>query len=127
MIPWQRTTLILVVGFFLLCLVASFWMTGAHAATLRWDRNTEPDMALYEIYTCTPNPTCTVQQTAVSRIGTVNQVAVGVIPSFPIPAGTEGKIAVSASDTAGNESGLSVPVPFDAKAPAVPVGPRLEP
>lgn len=100
---------------------------AAFSATLQWDRNSEPDMSNYEIYTCTPNPTCTIQQVPASRIGIVPQPAVGVVPSFTIPAGTEGKIAVSASDSTGNESGLSVPVPFDAKAPLVPVNPRVGP
>ena len=102
-------------------------VVAANAATLQWDRNSEADMAKYEIYSCTPNPTCTVQQLPANRIGEVVQTPVGVVPSFTIPAGTEGKIAVSASDTADNESGLSVSVPFDAKAPLVPVNPRVNP
>lgn len=101
--------------------------TLASAATLQWDRNAEADMKEYEVYTCTPNPTCTVQQVATSRVGIVPQVAVGVIPSFVIPAGTEGKVAVSASDLTGNESGLSVSIPFDAKGPGAPLNPRLAP
>ena len=102
-------------------------VTLAYSATLQWDRNTEADMKEYEVYTCTPNPTCTVAQVLASRVGVVAQPAVGVIPSFPIQAGTEGKIAVSASDTAGNKSGLSVSIPFDAKGPVAPLNPRLVP
>lgn len=110
------------------CWVVVAWaVMTANAATLQWDRNTEADMSEYEIYTCTSNPTCTIQQVPASRIGIIPQTAVGVIPSFVIPADTEGKIAVSASDAAGNESGLSVPIPFDAKAPGVPGNPRLVP
>lgn len=99
----------------------------SYGATLEWDRNTEADMRDYEVYTCTPNPTCTVQQLPANRIGVVPQVAMGTVPSFVIPAGIEGKIAVSASDLSGNKSGLSVSLPFDAKAPLVPVNPRVAP
>jgi hypothetical protein len=37
-----------------------------------------------------------------------------------------GSVAVSARDQSLNESVLSVPVPFDALAPAAPVNPRFQ-
>lgn len=126
MIPWHKKILMGAIVFFGLCVLASFAMR-ANAATLQWDRNTETDMKDYEVYSCTPNPTCTVQQSVTSRIGVVPQPAVGVVPSFAIPTGTEGKLAVSGSDLTGNEGPLSVAVPFDVKAPGAPVNPRLGP
>jgi len=120
-VPGMMRMFFLISGFSLL-----FPITG-HAATLQWDRNTEADMKEYEVYTCTPNPTCTVLQTVATRIGVVSQPVVGVVPVFVLPPNTEGKVAVSASDVTGNESGLSVSIPFDAKAPVVPINPRLVP
>ena len=123
-----RKIILTVAGVFaLIALVAVLDIVKAHAATLQWDRNREADMKEYEVYTCSPNPTCTVLQTVATRIGVVQQTAVGVIPTFAIPPGTEGKLAVSASDLTGNESGLSVSIPFDSKAPITPVAPRLIP
>ncbi len=95
------------------------------ASKLVWDRNVEPDMDHYNVYGCFAKG-CTVTQDSASKVGTVAQVPVGSIPEFPLPAGQEGALAVSAVDQAVNESDLSVPVPFDAKAPAVPVNPRLQ-
>jgi len=123
-----RKIILTVAGVFaLIALVAVLDIVKAHAATLQWDRNSEADMKEYEVYTCTPNPTCTVLQTIATRIGVVPQTAVGVIPQFIFPPGTEGKTAVSASDLTGNESGLSVSIPFDSKSPLTPVAPRLVP
>jgi len=126
----RKIILAVAMMFGLMAVVAVLGILGivqAQAATLQWDRNTEADMKEYEVYTCTPNPTCTVLQTVATRVGVVQQPAVGVIPSFPLAPGTEGKVAVSASDVTGNESGLSVSIPFDSKGPLPPVNPRLVP
>ena len=94
------------------------------AATLQWDRNIEPDMKEYNIYGCDTGITCSL---GTSKLGTVPQPAVGIIPSFPVPSGLSGVRAVSAVDTFGNESALSVPAPFDGIAPSIPVNPRVKP
>lgn len=98
------------------------------AATLACDRNTEADVDHYNVYACFPAGCTVLQTSAMKQPITIPQPAVGGVPSaaFPI-AGLTGTVAVSAVDTSGNESGLSVAVPFDAKAPAVPVNPRLLP
>ena len=97
----------------------------AVAGTLQWDRNPEPDMDHYNLYACFV-PACSVLQNAtMKQPGSVLQPAVGIIPASPLPMG-EGAIAVSAMDHAGNESGLSVSIPFDAKAPGIPVNPRIQ-
>lgn len=95
------------------------------ASKLMWDRNAESDMNYYVVYGCFTTG-CTVQQTSASKLGTVPQPPTGSVPEFPLPAGKEGALAVSAVDQALNESGLSVQVPFDAKPPAVPANPRLQ-
>lgn len=112
---------------YILAVMLSLLLVGtASAATLSWDRSPEADVKEYDIYTCTPVATCTVLSTTATRIGTVQQTAVGVVPSFVLPPGTEGKVAVTASDLTGNESPVSVSIPFDAKAPAAPINPRLQ-
>ncbi len=99
---------------------------SAEAADLVWDRNGESDMKDYQVWACfTPN--CVVTKSATTLQGTVPQPAVGAIPKFTIDlTNKEGAMAVSARDQSTNESGLSVSVPFDVKAPAVPVNPRLQ-
>lgn len=102
-------------------------MGTAQAVTLQWDRNTEADTKEYDVYMCTPLSNCVVSEVASTRIGTVQQVGVGLVPSFVIPTNLEGKVGVSASDTLGNESPLSNIVIFDTKAPLAPVNLRLAP
>lgn len=95
------------------------------AATLTWDRNTEPDMRDSQVWACfTPN--CIVTKSPTMLQGTVPQPATGN-PTFVLDtAGREGSVAVSARDQSLNESGLSVPVPFDLKPPANPSNPRFQ-
>ena len=103
----------------LVCAMPSF------AATLTWDRNAEPDMANYSIYACF-TPGCVVSRSAGTHQGVTPQTPVGAKPIFELDlAGKEGAAAVTATDTAGNESEISVPVPFDKVAPRVPVNPIL--
>lgn len=97
------------------------------AGSLAWDRNTEADLDHYDVYLCL-TPTCTVTKTVTMKQSpSVSQSAVGVVPLFPLPSNTEGKAAVIAVDTVGNESALSVSIPFDGKAPLAPVNPRYVP
>lgn len=99
----------------------------ATGAVLEWDRNTEADLRDYVVYACF-TPGCTVQRTAaMQQPGRIVQSPVGVKPTATIDlAGREGSVAVTANDTGGNESGLSVSVPFDQLAPAVPRNPVLK-
>jgi hypothetical protein len=97
----------------------------AQAATLTWDRNTEPDVKEYEIYGCF-SPGCMVAQTQEMKIATIPVTATGVNPTYELDlAGKEGALAISASDTSGNKSGLSVAVPFDQASPMIPANPTL--
>jgi hypothetical protein len=109
----------------LCAILMSLAVPTAEAVSLVWDRNAEADMKDYQIWACF-TPSCVVIKNAASLQGTVPQTASGVIPTWPIPAGQEGSVAVSARDQSLNESGLSVPVPFDVKAPGVPVNPHLQ-
>ena len=99
----------------------------AIAATLTWDRNTELDMKDYAVYACfTAN--CVVTKTSTMlQPGFTLQPVVGVLPTHILDiVGKEGSVAVTARDQALNESGLSVQVPFDVKAPVSPGGPRFQ-
>lgn len=98
----------------------------ALAATLDWDRNTEPDMKDYQVYACF-TPSCVVIKSATMlQPGAVLQPAVGVKPSYVLDiAGKEGAAAITARDQSLNESPLSVPVPFDQKAPLAPTNPAF--
>lgn len=112
----------------LMALVLALGCAGlAEAATLTWDRNAETDMQDYQVWACF-TPSCVVVKSAATlQPGTVVQPATGVNPQYVIDlAGREGSIAVSARDQSLNESGLSVPVPFDQKAPAVPANPHFQ-
>jgi hypothetical protein len=97
----------------------------AQALTLEWTRNTETDMKDYGVYSCS-TVGCTVVVSPATQVATVPQPLVGVVPSWPIPAGTQGRIGVTARDTSLNESALSVTIPFDAVAPSIPVNPVLK-
>ena len=92
------------------------WVSAATKAD--WARNGEADVATYKVYACQPAG-CVPTKTTVTA--TVPQTTVGVRPSWTLPVNLEGTVAVTAVDTAGNESGLSVAVPFDTKAPTTPV------
>lgn len=92
----------------------------AEAGNANWARNAEPDMAGYNIYVCL-SPGCTASKTpAMKQGGMVPQSAVGSRPSWTLPTGLEGGFSVTAVDLSGNESGATVSVPFDQKAPATP-------
>lgn len=111
-----------------LCAVIIVGLVGvSSAATLEWDRNAEADMKDYQVWACF-TPSCVVIKNAANlQPGTVLQPAAGVKPSYVIDiANKEGAVAISARDQSLNESGLSVAVPFDKVAPAVPVNPLLK-
>jgi len=99
----------------------------AQAATLTWDRNAESDMKDYQVWACF-TPSCVVAKTpGMLQPGTVLQPATGTKPQYILDiAGKEGAAAISARDQSLNESGLSVPVPFDQKAPAIPLNPLFQ-
>jgi hypothetical protein len=74
----------------------------------------------YRVFACF-TPGCIVTLTPTMLQGTVLQSAVGVRPLLLIDlTNKEGKLAVSARDTALNESGLSVPLGFDFVGPTIP-------
>lgn len=100
--------------------------SGAQAKDLVWDRNSESDMKDYQVWAC-ETPNCVVLKSAANLRATIPQTAVGVVPKWTLPTALlEGSLAVSARDQSLNESGLSVPVPFDQVAPVIPVNPRLQ-
>jgi hypothetical protein len=109
----------------LLCSLVIVLPLPAFALTLLWDRNTETDMDHYNVYLCLTAGCTVTQSSAMKQAPAVPQPAAGIVPTFALPAG-QGTVAVSAVDHAGNESGLSVSLPFDAQPPAIPVNPRTQ-
>lgn len=112
---------LLLASVLLLCPISAF------AATLTWDRNSEPDMQDYQVWACfTPN--CVViKSPGMLQPGTVVQPAVGAKPTYTMDlAGKTGSLAVSARDTSLNESELSLPVNFDKLPPATPANLMLQ-
>lgn len=99
---------------YLLCLIALAIPVTASAATFEWDRNTDPDMDRYPVYACF-TAGCIVERAVPMHQGTVPHPVEGVKATFTLDlTGKDGAIAVTAKDHAGNESGLSVSVPFSA-------------
>ena len=98
----------------------------ANAATVEWDRNTETDMKDYQVWACFTKDCVVIKTATTLQPGTVAQPPVGTTPSYVLDiTGTEGNVAISARDLSLNESVLSVPAPFDAKAPGAPANPRF--
>ena len=113
------------VKYILLLLLLVLLPIPALAATLSWDRNSEPDMKDYQVRQCLIAG-CTVALTD-PVIAVVLQPAIATRPSVAIDiAGKTGAFTVSARDATLNESGLSVQVPFDQQAPLTPVNPTLQ-
>lgn len=100
--------------------------SSVFATTLTWDRNSETDMRDYQVWACfTPN-CVVVKSPSTLQTGVVLQPATGN-PTYVIDiTGREGSIAISARDQSLNESGLSVQVPFDQRAPIAPLNPRFQ-
>lgn len=111
----------------ILCALASLLPSYALAVTLSWDRNnTDADVASYSIYACF-TPGCVPAKGVDMHRGVTKQTAVGVRPSFVLDiAGKEGTVAVTAKDLSGNESGFSVPLPFDSTLPQIPANLTLQ-
>lgn len=105
----------LLIGFFLSI------SSQAFALTAEWDRNSETDMKEYGMYLC-DGATCTPVKHSSMKIATIPQPALGVIPSWKMPDGKIGAIAVTAIDQSGNESPLSNVVRFDTATPGAPTG-----
>ena len=106
--------------------LSTLLVQGSAAATLEWDRNAETDMKDYQVWACFTKDCVVIKSPSMLQPGTVLQTTAGVVPTYQIDlTGTEGAVAVSARDLSLNESGLSVSVPFDAKAPGVPAAPRF--
>ena len=117
----NRKTIVAVLGF-----VVGLMTVPALAATLTWDRNTEPDMRDYQVWACFTPSCVVVKSPSTLQPGTVLQPATGN-PTYVIDlTNREGSIAVSARDQSLNESGLSVAVPFDQRPPVNPVNPRFQ-
>lgn len=103
----------------------------AQAWVLEWDRNADTEgVGSYQVYSCLTKgcvdtalikvPGAIIQQPAVAIAP-----ALQVNPSWAIPANTEGRLAITAIDVAGNESLMSVSLPFDAIGPTTAKNLRL--
>ena len=88
-----------------------------------WDANTEPDLAGYYLYWRTP----------IGTFSDTDRIPVGLganplldLLTLNLPLG-QYVIAVSAYDAEGNESGLSIEVPWDATYPGNPKNLKVTP
>lgn len=115
------------IGLLVCCVLLGSLGSLSYAATLTWDRNAEPDLKDYQVWACF-TPSCVViKSPGTLQPGPVLQPASGQTPQYTLDiAGKEGAAAISARDQSLNESGLSVSVPFDQKAPAVPANPAFQ-
>jgi len=97
----------------LLC-VALLSPLGVRAATVTWPRNDiDLDVQDYGVYACLAR-NCVLVQSPATLQGYVAQTTVGVNPTFTLDIVNQvGFVAVSARDTALNESGLSNIPNFD--------------
>ena len=106
----------------LLSLASVITVTPALALTLVWDRNVEPDMSSYNVWTCDPGtgPPCSKANGQI--VGSVSQPNVGIVPIFSAGSAIQGtRYFVTALDIDDNESSeSSVVVIADAIAPAIP-------
>jgi hypothetical protein len=93
--------------------------SSAFALTATWSKDTELDMKDYGVYMCFTKGCVVTKTTAMLQSYVSHQATVN--PSYPVPPNTEGTVAVTARDLSGNESGLSVQVPFDQSSPVPPV------
>jgi len=96
----------------------------ARAASFAWDRETDPTVTKYTVYGCF-TAGCVVTASPTLKQADIAQPASGVVPLWPVPANTQGMLAVTASNSNG-ESAMSVPLPFNLLVPAPPVNLRLQ-
>jgi len=101
--------------FFLLAMSLTFQLLsgGAHAAqvTLAWNANTDPDLQAYKVYSGTASRTYSCN----SNVGNSTNCTIS-----DLTAGTTYYFAVTALDTAGNESGYSSEVSYTVPISAPP-------
>ena len=112
---------------FVVSLSLGLWSAPVEAKELFWDRNSEADMQDYQVFAC-ETAGCVIPDPPLPSTlrATIAQPALGVQPTWTLPTTlTVGTLAVRARDTSSNVSGLSVQVPFDQVAPAVPRNPAL--
>lgn len=118
----RNSKVMMIMGLLVGILCLGFALSGeAKAATLDWDRNSETNMKDYNVYVCVVKG-CIVQATAAQLKQNVLQTPVGTRPTIANMdlANIEGAAAVTARDLSGQESALSVQVPFNFKIPAAP-------
>lgn len=108
--------------FMFVCWLMATPALAAAQTSFVWDRNTESDVDHYNVFTCSTSATCVPSV----NIGTVLQPAIGAIPTFTIPANSQGRAAVTAVDLVGNQSGQSNIVTFDKQAPGNPLNLRTQ-
>ncbi len=94
------------------------------AETISLNRNPEPDVAWYRAMTCNTSATC--DPTTPAPALDIPQPATGR-PSKTVPTTLSGRIGYKAEDTVGNQSPVSVAIPFRGAALSAPTGLQLSP
>lgn len=99
--------------------------TWARSADLGPDG--KEDVKQYHLYVCkVPAPqTCIATNTGTMWLATIPQTAVGITPTFPVPAEINGSAVVTAEDFAGNVSLPSNMVSFNTVSDVKPLPPTL--
>ena len=98
----------------------------AEASTLSWDSVPDARVTKYNVYQCN-TAGCVVSVTPAFLVATVPAV-VGAVQSTSVTVlGLAGSLGVTAALATGQESVLSVPLPFNLTVPPVPQNLRLVP
>lgn len=113
-------------------------MSNAQALTLIWDRNAEADLVThYQVYWC-PGLTCADTALVLAPNPVVMNPVAPIIPSWPVPDGFVGRLAVTALNLAYtdssvtpilniyNESDKSISIGVNAKRGGKPTNPRAK-
>ena len=118
----RRRFFTLSMAFLAACVVLT--VQNAEAVKLQWDANTEPDLKAYSVYRSHIGSPCIAnlaELTAVIMAGEPTELDLA-LTQFNGP-GLERNWCVTASDTSGNESGVSNTVTSDFSAPPPPPPP----
>jgi hypothetical protein len=98
----------------------------ANASTLSWDSVPDARVTKYNVYQCNTTG-CVVSVTPALLVGTVPAVSGATQSTSVTVLGLVGALGVTALTATGQESVLSVPLPFNLTVPPVPQNLRLVP
>lgn len=103
-------------------------ISPAYSATLfMWDRDPDPTVDHYEMYSCSSSPTCVPDPTKDPQFSAnIPQTVTGINPSMALPTSTSARYAVVAVDAIGIKSTDSNVLPFRPQPITSPANLRLQ-